>query len=126
MKKILFLAAVAASMLTACNEGGKSNFTSDATADSLQSIIDQKDSEINELMGSILEVENGFALINEAEGRVNMMKTNAENNNTASNIKENMEFIQHQSHKAKRGYCFSHPAIERKEQRDRVSSCSAC
>ncbi len=94
MKKILFAAAVAVSMLTACNEGGKNPISNDATRDSLQSIIDQKDTEINELMGSILEVEKGFDLINEAEGRVNMMKNNAENNSTATNIRENMDFIQ--------------------------------
>lgn len=94
MKKILFVAAVAASVLTACDNAPKSLTSSNSSVDSLQSIIDQKDSEINDLMGSILEVQNGFDLINEAEGRVNMMKGNAENNNTASNIRENMEFIQ--------------------------------
>lgn len=94
MKKILLMAAVALSMLTACNEGVKNVDSSNTTRDSLQSIIDQKDTEINDLMGSILEVQKGFDLINEAEGRVNMMKGNAENNSTASNIRENMEFIQ--------------------------------
>lgn len=94
MKKIILAACIAATALTACNEGNKSDASSNREVDSLQSVIDQKDSEINELVGNILEVENGFRLINEAEGRVNMMKDNAENNSTANNIRENMEFIQ--------------------------------
>ncbi|MBQ0022647.1 MAG: hypothetical protein KBT29_05355 [Prevotellaceae bacterium] len=94
MKKILFLAAIVSSMLTACDQGNRYMGNPNGDRDSLQSIIDQKDSEINDLMGSILEVQKGFDRINEAEGRVNMMKSSAENNSTASNIRENMEFIQ--------------------------------
>ena len=40
------------------------------------------------------EIQQGFDLINEAEGRVNMMRSNAENNSFAQNIRENMTFIQ--------------------------------
>jgi chromosome segregation ATPase len=57
-------------------------------------VIDQKDSEINDLMGTFNEIQQGFDLINEAEGRVNMMRMGAENNNSAENIRENMQFIQ--------------------------------
>lgn len=94
MKKIFIAAAIAATSLTACFNSNQQNDDASYEIDSLQSIIDQKDSEINDLMGNILEVENGLRLINEAEGRVNIMKDNAENNSTANNIRENMEFIQ--------------------------------
>lgn len=93
MKKVLFMAAVAM-MLFSCNEGFNGNNVSDRERDSLRNIIDQKDSEINDLMGTFNEIQQGFDLINEAEGRVNMMREGAENNSSAANIRENMDFIQ--------------------------------
>lgn len=91
--KVLFVVTIAA-MLVACNEGMKGNGSNDRERDSLRNIIDQKDNEINDLMGTFNEIQQGFDLINEAEGRVNMMKSNAEDNSSAENIRENMEFIQ--------------------------------
>lgn len=93
MKKILFVAAIA-SVLVACNEGTNNSTNSNRERDSLLNIIDQKDNEINDMMGTFNEIQQGFDLINAAEGRVNMMKDNAENNSTAENIRENMAFIQ--------------------------------
>lgn len=93
MKKILFIVAIA-STLMACNEGFKSGENNNRQLDSLRNIIDQKDNEINDLMGTFNEVQQGFDLINEAEGRVNMMAEGVEGNGTAENIRENMEFIQ--------------------------------
>lgn len=94
MKKLFFMAALA-SMLAACDggmNGGASS--SDRERDSLRSVIDRKDEELNDLMGIFNEIQQGFDLINEAEGRVNMMRSNAENNSFAQNIRENMTFIQ--------------------------------
>jgi myosin heavy subunit len=93
MKKVLFMATVAM-MLFSCNEGFNGNNVSDRERDSLRNIIDQKDSEINDLMGTFNEIQQGFDLINEAEGRVNMMRDGSENNSSAANIRENMDFIQ--------------------------------
>jgi len=93
MKKILLMAAMAM-MLFSCNFGSNSSEVSDRERDSLRNIIDQKDNEINDLMGTFNEIQLGFDLINEAEGRVNMMRTGAENNSSAANIRENMDFIQ--------------------------------
>jgi len=94
MKKLFFMAALV-SMLAACDggmNGGASS--SDRERDSLRSVIDRKDEELNDLMGTFNEIQQGFDLINEAEGRVNMMRSNAENNSFAQNIRENMTFIQ--------------------------------
>lgn len=93
MKRILFVAAMA-SALVACNEGANNSANNTSERDSLMQVIDQKDNEINELMGTFNEIQQGFDLINAAEGRVNMLKEGAENNSTAENIRENMEFIQ--------------------------------
>lgn len=93
MKK-MFLMAVVAAVLTGCNDM-KTTATSDTSErDSLQNVIDQKDNEINDLMGTFNEIQEGFSLINAAEGRVNMLKDNTENNSAVDNIRENIEFIQ--------------------------------
>ena len=95
MKKILILTAVCTALLTSCGNGiGTNTANSNSERDSLQRIIDQKDNEINDMMGQFNEIQEGFSLINQAEGRVNMMAQNAENNQTAENIRENMAFIQ--------------------------------
>jgi chromosome segregation ATPase len=80
-------------MFAACNEVG-SNLSSGQERDSLRNVIDQKENEINDLMGTFNEIQQGFDLINEAEGRVNLMKNSAENNSIVENIRENMTFIQ--------------------------------
>ena len=83
-----------AGCLVACDGGNGGKESVESEKDSLRSVIEQKDNEINDLMGTFNEIQQGFDLINEAEGRVNMLKGNAERNNMAENIRENMEFIQ--------------------------------
>lgn len=91
MKKILITMACTA-MLVSCNQSSDQTARINGRLDSLQTVINQKDNELNELMGTFNEIQQGFDLINEAEGRVNLYKENAENN--AQDLKENMEFIQ--------------------------------
>lgn len=93
MKKVLLCAAVAAALLTACGNSSQTNKTNDEI-DSLQNLVEDKDRTINEMMGALSEIQAGFAEINEAEGRVNMLSESAERNSNADNIRENMQFIQ--------------------------------
>lgn len=95
MKKSLLLIACAA-MFVSCEQLFKGSRTSeeDAKMDSLQSLLDQKDTELNEMLDAFNEIQEGFDAINEAEGRVNLLSQNAEGNDTKSNIAENMEFIE--------------------------------
>lgn len=60
--------------------------------DSLQSIIEQKDNEINDLMATFNEIQDAFRQINEAENRVTISAA-GENVNQKQQIKENIEFI---------------------------------
>lgn len=83
-----------AGCLVACDGGNGGKDSVESEKDSLRSVIEQKDNEINDLMGTFNEIQQGFDLVNEAEDRVNMLKGNAERNNMAENIRENMEFIQ--------------------------------
>lgn len=62
--------------------------------DSLQHIIDEKDIELNDIMGSINEVQEGIRRINEAQGRVTIADGNRESASSKEVIRDNMEFIQ--------------------------------
>ena len=93
MKKILFFATCLFA-LVACDNGKSSSDMSGAgQKDSLQKVIEQKDNEINDMMGILNEVEEGFRLINEAENRVSVAK-DGEGANRQQRIRENMQFIQ--------------------------------
>lgn len=63
-----------------------------AQADSLQKILDQKDSEINEMLGTLNEIQEGFNEINQAENRVSIVK-DGEGANKSQQIRENIKFI---------------------------------
>lgn len=92
MRKLLFFAACLLA-LVACNNGKTSDLPETSPSDSLQKIIEQKDNEINDMMGLLNEVEEGFRQINEAENRVSVAKE-GEGASKAQQIRENMQFIQ--------------------------------
>ena len=93
MKKVLFFAACLLT-LAACNNGKTPSDQQELSqSDSLQKVIAQKDNEINDMMGILNEVEEGFRLINEAENRVSVAK-DGEGANRQQRIRENMQFIQ--------------------------------
>ena len=93
MKKVLFFAACLLAIV-ACDNGKKSaELPQTAVRDSLQKVIDQKDNEINDMMGILNEVEEGFRQINEAEKRVSVVKA-GEGASRQQQVRENMQFIQ--------------------------------
>ena len=101
MKKLLFIACCAAFLLTGCKDGKNSaDLANVQQADSLNNIIAQKDSEINDLMGTFNEVEEGIRQINEAENRVALAKS-GEGANRRAQLKEDIQFIANQMKKNK-------------------------
>ena len=93
MKKLFLVACVAAFCLTGCNNGKNDSAAQNtAQADSLNSIIAQKDSEINDLLGTLNEIEEGFQQISEAEHRVSLAK-DGEGVNKKQKLKEDIQFI---------------------------------
>lgn len=96
MKKIV-LVAVGLLMLTACTHksGDAKNDALQHQRDSLTRIIEQKDNEIEDMMGTMNDIEEGFRAINEAEQRVTIAK-DGEGSTSAERIRENMSFIQNQ------------------------------
>ena len=62
--------------------------------DSLQRIINEKDMELDDILGTFNEVQEGIRKINEAEGRVTIAEGSPESASTKEIIRENLEFIQ--------------------------------
>lgn len=93
MKKLFFMVCCAALLMTGCKDGKNApGLASVQQTDSLNDVIAQKDSEINEMMGTLNDIEEGFRLINEAENRVALLK-NGEGTSKKQNLKENILFI---------------------------------
>ena len=93
MKK-LFIFAMCAMTLASCNEGAKkAENQARAERDSLNQVIAQKDDEINDMMTTLIDIEEGFREITEAQSRVTLAK-NGEGTNTKQRITENFQFIQ--------------------------------
>ena len=86
------MACLAAFVLTGCNDGKNNAANSAAQADSLNSIIAQKDSELNDMLGTLNEIEDGLNKINEAENRVVLLK-NGEGATKRQKLKEDVQFI---------------------------------
>ena len=94
MKKLLFVTAgVVLLALTSCNQDKvKNHLASVEQSDSLKQILAQKDTEINDMVGLMNEVQEGFRQINEAENRVTIAK-DGEGNNSKQVLRENIKFI---------------------------------
>lgn len=93
MKKLFFMVCCAALLMTGCKDGKNApGLASVQQTDSLNDVIAQKDSEINEMMGTLNDIEEGFRLINEAENRVALLK-NGEGTSKKQNLKEYIQFI---------------------------------
>ena len=93
MKKIMLL-GLCAFTLMACNEGQPKVDLSvvEQQRDSLNQIISQKDNEINDMMSTMSDIEEGFREITEAQNRVALAKQ-GEGTSSAQRIRENIQFI---------------------------------
>ena len=93
MKKLMFISACLLAM-TSCNDG-KPKVDTEAIqrVDSLNQVIAQKDSEINDMLSTFGEIEEGFREIAEAQNRVAVAKS-GEGANSKERIRENIQFIQ--------------------------------
>ena len=96
MKKLL-IAVLCLLTLVACkqNSNNAAELALQQQRDSLTRIIEQKDNEIDDMMATMNDIQEGFRAINEAEQRVTIA-SNGEGVSEAESIRENMQFIQNQ------------------------------
>ena len=92
MKKLLFF-AVAVLTLAACTGNKVSDAPGATMSDSLQRIVEQKENEINDIMGTLNDINEGLREISEAEGRVTLARS-GEGANQKQKIQEDIKFIQ--------------------------------
>ncbi len=94
MKKGIILIAVLSLVLVGCKESKpQTNMVTAQQTDSLQKILEQKDNELNDMMGTLNDINEGFREISEAENRVALAKQ-GEGADVTQRIKENLMFIQ--------------------------------
>lgn len=94
MKKIILFAAVAMT-LASCTQTGKNGTIqqADERIDSLQRVLDQKDGEMNNMMSTFNEIQEGFRLIEADEEKVTLAKA-GEGTNQPEQIRQSMKNIQ--------------------------------
>lgn len=89
----IFVLGLALFALAGCKgEANKTDLASMEQADSLQKIISQKDNEINDMMETFNEIQEGLREINEAENRVSIVK-DGEGADKQRQMVENIQFI---------------------------------
>ena len=99
MRKIFSILAFAL-LLISCQEKKSVPVmdNSNSVRDSLQQVIDFKDREINDILGTMNEIQEGFRLINAAEGRMSVIKSGEATNKTEQireNIRDISEMMEH-------------------------------
>ena len=72
--KHLIIVCLAALALTGCNGLNKKSGSESQISDSLQQVLMQRDNQLNEMMGTMNEIQDGFRQINEAENHVGLPK----------------------------------------------------
>ena len=93
MRKLLFLLMCLVAVASCKQERTNADLTAERQRDSLNQIIAQRDNEINDMMATFNEIEEGFKEINEAEQRVSIAKQ-GEGASREQRIRENVQFIQ--------------------------------
>lgn len=93
MKKLLLFAICIFTLASCKNEKTAPGLPEISENDSLQKIIEQKDNEINDMMGIFNEIEEGFRLINKEENKISLAK-DGEAEDQAERIRESMKSIQ--------------------------------
>ena len=93
MKKLI-IASLCLATLAGCQDN-KSKVDNAVTAerDSLNKVVAQKDNEINDIMSTFNQIEEGLREIGQAEGRISVAR-DGEGANRTQRIAENMQFIQ--------------------------------
>ena len=92
MKKLLTV-SLCLLWLFACKQEKVTTNPAATQSDSLRAIIEARDSEINDMMGTLNDIQEGFAQINEAENRVTIAQTGEQSTDKQEQIKADIKFI---------------------------------
>ena len=93
MKKLFFASLCLAALVGCQDNKSKVDNAVSAERDSLNKVIAQKDNEINDVMSTFNQIEEGLREIGQAEGRISVAR-DGEGASRTQRIAENMQFIQ--------------------------------
>lgn len=93
MKKLIIASLCLAAVVGCQDNKSKVDNAVTAERDSLNKVIAQKDNEINDIMSTFNQIEEGLREIGQAEGRISVAR-DGEGANRTQRIAENMQFIQ--------------------------------
>ena len=94
MKKLLWLSVCAIALMTSCEQLGRGSKALQAENDSLKMALSDREGELNMIMGTFNEIQEGFRKINEAEGRVDLQREqNGENLSASQKVKDDLKLI---------------------------------
>lgn len=93
MKKLLFIGLCLMVVASCRQEAPKVDTEAVRQRDSLNQVITERDNEINDMLATFNEIEEGFREINEAQNRVSVAKQ-GEGATKKQLIRENVQFIQ--------------------------------
>lgn len=95
MKKLVFLSLCGAVlMLASCNLGGGDKDKLKAENDSLTMALNERNAELDEMMGTFNDIQEGFRQINAAESRVDLQRSTDENSvSVKEKITADIQFI---------------------------------
>lgn len=93
MKKLFFVSLCLAALVGCQDNKSKVDNAVSAERDSLNKVIAQKDNEINDIMSTFNQIEEGLREIGQAEGRISVAR-DGEGASRTQRIAENMQFIQ--------------------------------
>lgn len=95
MKKVVFILGCAALLASCDNFGSKKSLQTEN--DSLRIALTQRDGELDEMMTTFNEIQEGFRLITDAENRVDLQRGKVgENSNAKTKIMADIDFINKQ------------------------------
>ena len=92
MRRFFYLAACALAFVS-CDFNKQKTNPALMQNDSLRSVIEARDKEINDMMGTLNEIQDGFRAINQAEDRVTVAKEGESGEGMAQQLRENVKFI---------------------------------
>lgn len=93
MKKLALLSLCVAALFASCDNfgGGKSQLK--AENDSLLLALSERNAELDQIMGTFNDIQEGFRQINDAQNRVDLQSHSAEGVTPSQKIKDDLQFI---------------------------------
>lgn len=94
MKKLFLLSVCTVTLLASCGQMGSGSKALEAERDSLSQALADRENELDQIMGTFNEIQEGFRQINEAEGRVDLQREQTGEKLSASQkVKDDLKLI---------------------------------